>query len=412
MDFGRETTYGQIEELETASPFAHRSLSDLLEFGREAARLLETCTTPQAKKAFWQWSAQQYGQKFVEKAIALWRWWLELTAEVQQQIQQINLSYWPMATALSLQKLGERLEDCLAELAGLTEVTVRRIEQIVRQFTPKRPAPLRLGQIATEADWHYLTAKLELAEDEIAELREKASELAAIDPKTGKKLVMTDDIVDVLPACGYEVNLVLCKEHRFQRELASTQQELANEKQGHLAAQAKVNENYAQLREAQIEIKEQQAQLQEKETEIEQSQAEIARLREQLAEWQRQARRSEVPATAGETGHDSQWLVESPTSSETAPAPPPTVLTVDGSAITQEHETQNFKDITPFVLESNVTSNEVQTISNLVSNYNNPESAGQILYNKSSDSPRQKQKRKRTIFLAEMSRLGAGGMRC
>lgn len=393
------------------SPFAHRSLSDLLEFGQEAARLLENCPTPQAKKAFWQWSAQQYGKKFVEKAIALWRWWLELTEPVQQQIQQIHLSYWPMATALSLQKLGERLEDCLAELAGLTEVTVRRIEQIVRQFTPKRPAPLRLGQIATAADWQYLTAKLKLAEDEIAELQEKASELAAIDQETGEKLVMTDAVVDALQASGYEAGLVLCKEHRWQRELASTQQELSNEKQGHLAAQAKVNENYAQLREAQIEIKEQQAQLQEQETEI-------ARLREQLAEFQQQARRSEVPATTEATGDESQSPgdesqspVARPTPGEAASAPPHTVLTVDGSAITQEYETQNFKDITPFVIETNLASNKSPNISNLVSNHNNPELAEQILYKKNTDSSRQKRKRKRSDFLTEMSRLRTEGRR-
>ena len=383
LNLAASTPSAGLAGLEAFAPFARRSLSDLLEFGQEAARLLENCPTPAAKKAFWQWSAQQYGKKFVEKAIALWRWWTELTTEVQQQIQQINLSYWPMATALSLQKLGERLEDCLAELAGLTEVTVRRIEQIVRQFTPKRPAPLRLGQIATEADWQYLTAKLKLAEDEIAELQEKASELAAIDPETGGKLVMTDDLIDALQASGYEAGLVLCKEHRWQRELASTQQELSNEKQGHLAAQAKVNQNYAQLREAQIEIKEQQAQLQEQETEI-------ARLREQLAEFQQQTRRPEVPATTEATGDESQSLVESTTPGKAAPVPPPTVLTVDGSAITQEHETQNFKDITPFVIKTNLASNKLPKISNLVSNHNNPELAGQIIYNKNANSSRQK----------------------
>jgi acyl CoA:acetate/3-ketoacid CoA transferase alpha subunit len=307
------------------------------------ARLLESCTTPEAKKAFHDWAAQRYGKKFAEKAIAFWRWWSDLTGEMQQQIQQIPLSYWPISTALSLMKLGERLVACLAALADLPSVAVSRLENLIRQFTPKRPAPLRLGKTASAADWEYAQKKLGFSDGELDALQQQAESLAAIDVETGEKILTTDVIVEALEASGYDANLVLWKEHRFERQLASREQELEGEKQARLDAQAQVNQSYAQLRATQVEVKEQQAQLQEQEaqlqkqeTEIEQTQAEIAQLRQQIAEFQRQSSSQEVADTSGETDGSQE---ERLTTEIAVPAA--------SAVITEAEEIPNLKQIKP-----------------------------------------------------------------
>jgi myosin heavy subunit len=234
-------------------------------------------------------------------------------------------------------------------------------------------------------------------------------------------------MVEALEASGYDANLVLSKEHRFERQLASREQELESEKQARLEAQAQVNQNYTQLRAAQEEIKEQQGQLQEQEAEIEQNQAEIAQLRQQIAELQRQSSGQEVADTSGETDGSQ----EDSLATEIAV---PTAIAV----VSDDEEIPHLKQITPDpeTGEPLVTSNDMaeaikandcapspglehQSASNdteiarprppiaeVEQEANRLNAASAILPASTPARRQKKRKRKGGIFQAEMARLG------
>ena len=103
------------------SSFSHRPLAKLLNFAQEVFQLEQGCQTREAQKAFREWSKQQYGKKFVEKSISVWQWWSQLSTDAQQRIEQIDLSYWPISLALSLMKVGERLDDFRRVILGCWE---------------------------------------------------------------------------------------------------------------------------------------------------------------------------------------------------------------------------------------------------------------------------------------------------
>ena len=387
-----ETLPTPLTDIEAFTQFACRSLTDLLDFGQEATRLLKSCSTLSAKNAFWEQSEQQYSKKFVEKAISLWQWWSQLPEALQQQIQPLNLAYWPLSTAISLMKVGERLGEFLDKLTDREKVTASQIEQLARKFTPKRPSPLRLGKLASDEDWDYVADKLALGSDELEALQQKASELADIEPNTESALITTDKIIDTLESSGFDANLVLYKLHRPVRQLAAKEEELALETQLRLAAQGEVQETYAELQAAQEEI---------------------AQLREQLIEVQRHSSSTHVSKTSSTIAEESQIQEPSPTITEAAKQTNPpvkkTIVTVsldNKMEVKEEYESQKLTDITSIVFGTEKGANGGLTDTNLFPNQKIAESASNILPSKSNHHSHPKRKRRRTNFLTEMSRLG------